>query len=149
MQNGQWKKKGFFYLCVCGTVSVCFSYLLWVQSNVCNKCVFIVFNTYKIVAYCAIPKEISFIWQMNTLATARKRAVPSMFMLHPIGRTKRVTRLSIRRGPSIARNVTGRAAALEVLNLSIILCVQLRPNGVGISGLIKKIIMIKWMVKVV
>lgn len=54
-----------------------------------------------------------FIWQMKTLATARNSAVPSMLMLQPMGSTKRVIRGSMRSGPSIARNVTGRAAALE------------------------------------
>lgn len=70
-------------------------------------------GTHNIVANCANPRWISFIWHTKTLAAARNSAVPSMLMLQPIGSTKRVMRGSIRSGPSMHRKVTGRAAALE------------------------------------
>lgn len=44
-----------------------------------------------------------------------KRAVPSMLMLQPMGRTKRVMRGSMRSFSFMQRNVSGRAAALQAL----------------------------------
>ena len=52
-------------------------------------------------------------WAMNTAATASYSAVPSIFIVAPIGRTKRVTRLSTWLFSSKQRNVTGKVAALR------------------------------------
>lgn len=63
------------------------------------------------------PRKIPFIWAMNILAVATKRAVPSMLMLQPIGRTNLVTLGSTLSLSVISRNVTGSAAALRKARL--------------------------------
>lgn len=62
---------------------------------------------------------IPFIWAMKMAATASYSAVPSMLMVAPTGRTKRVTLLSMPRFSSKHRNVTGKVPALQ------------RPNQTG------------------
>lgn len=58
-------------------------------------------------------REIPFIWAMKMAATASYSAVPSMLMVAPTGRTKRVTLLSMPRFSSKHRNVTGKVPALR------------------------------------
>jgi len=55
------------------------------------------------------------IWAIKMEATEMKRAVPSMLMLQPMGRTNRVIRGSIRNFSFMQRNVIGNAAALQAL----------------------------------
>lgn len=54
-----------------------------------------------------------FIWAIKMAATASYRAVPSMLMVAPTGRTNLVTRLSIPRFSSRQRKVTGKVPALR------------------------------------
>lgn len=58
-------------------------------------------------------KSIPFICAIKIDDTATITAVPSIFVLHPIGRTNFVTRGSIFIFSSITRNVIGSAAALK------------------------------------
>lgn len=58
-------------------------------------------------------KTTPFIWAIKMAATASYRAVPSMLMVAPTGRTNLVTRLSIPRLSSRQRKVTGKVPALR------------------------------------
>ena len=64
------------------------------------------------VIICPKDKSIPFICAMKIGATASYRAVPSMLMVAPTGRTKRVIRLSTCRFSSRHWNVTGNVAEL-------------------------------------
>lgn len=65
------------------------------------------------------PNVMPDIWAMNIEAIEMKRAVPSILMLQPMGRTNRVMRWSTRNLSFMQRNVTGRAAALRVWEVDI------------------------------
>lgn len=61
------------------------------------------------------PNILPVICAMNIDATERKSAVPSILILHPMGRTNRVIRESMRNLSFMQGNVSGRAAALRIL----------------------------------
>lgn len=63
----------------------------------------------------AMPNSIPLICAMKMAEIEMNSAVPSIFILHPIGKTKRVIRLSIRNFCSITWNVNGNAAAVEAV----------------------------------
>lgn len=69
-------------------------------------------NTNMTVIISPNPRKMPFIWAMKMLATATNIAVPSMLILHPMGRTNLVTLGSTLNLSVISRKVTGSAAAL-------------------------------------
>lgn len=66
-----------------------------------------------IIIYSTKVKDLSFIWAINIGATASYKAVPSMFMVLPTGRTNLVTLESILRFSSKHLKVTGKVAELD------------------------------------
>lgn len=77
-------------------------------------------GTYLTINTSIIVKYFPLICAIKIDATASYSAVPSILIVAPIGRTKRVTRLSMPRFCSKQRNVIGRVAALDAVPSAVI-----------------------------
>ncbi len=74
------------------------------------------YSTYAVVITCPASREISLYWAMKIAATASYRAVPSMLMVAPTGKTKRLIVLFTPAFSSMHFNVTGSVAELRIYN---------------------------------